>query len=169
MIQHGLIRNATEEDLQEILDIYNACIGNGIITADTVPVTVEERLPWFKAHQPDSRPLWVLEADGEIAAWISLSDFYGRPAYQPTAEVSIYVSEKWRGKGAGKHLLGKMLEACPKLGVETLLGFIFSENKASLKLFASFGFETWGHLKEVAVLDGRMHDLIITGKKIQGF
>ncbi|GER66615.1 N-acetyltransferase [Weizmannia acidilactici] len=166
MIHNSIVRNADVRDLPAILDIYNAYIGNGIITADTVPVTVEERMPWFKQHNPDARPLWVMELGGEIAAWISLSDFYGRPAYRSTAEVSIYIAEKYRGKGIGKFLMKKMVNACPKLQVETLLGFIFRENQASLKLFAHFGFEEWGSLPKVAELGGRMHDLLIVGKKV---
>lgn len=166
MVQNSLVRDATIQDLDAILNIYNAYIGNGIITADTDLVTTAERIPWFKQHRPESRPLWVLESGGEIAAWISLSNFYGRPAYQSTAEVSIYIHEKHTGKGLGKHLLQKMIEACPSLHVETLLGFIFSENLASIKLFSHFGFEQWGLLPQVAELAGSKHDLVILGKKL---
>jgi L-amino acid N-acyltransferase YncA len=48
----------------------------------------------------------------------------------------------------------------------TLLGFIFGHNEPSLQLFYRFGFEKWGHLPNVAELDGIERDLIILGKKI---
>jgi len=59
-----------------------------------------------------------------------------------------------------------VIQECPKLEVETLLGFIFGHNEPSIRLFTSFGFEKWAHLPEVAELDGIKRDLLILGKKI---
>jgi phosphinothricin acetyltransferase len=101
-----------------------------------------------------------------VIAWLSFSDFYGRPAYQRTAEVSIYLDERARGKGLGKQLLAASLAAAPALGIDTVLGFIFGHNEASLRLFRGFGFDTWGSLPRVAVLDGVERDLVILGKRL---
>ncbi len=46
-----------------------------------------------------------------MIAWLSFSDFYGRPAYPRTAEVSIYLDESARGKGLGKQLLAAALDS----------------------------------------------------------
>ena len=40
-------RMATEDDLKEIVDIYNSTIASREVTADTEPVTVEDRRQWF--------------------------------------------------------------------------------------------------------------------------
>ena len=77
-------RLATRGDLAQIVDIYNATIPSRRVTADTEPVSVESRVKWFEDHQPDVRPLWVIDAEGYIAAWLSFSSFYGRPAYSKT-------------------------------------------------------------------------------------
>src|SRR5581483_9902891 len=88
-------RDATLDDLPEIVSIYNSTIASREVTADLTPVTVDSRLPWFHAHGPSMRPLWVVESEvplgggKRIAAWLSFSDFYGRPAYARTAEISI--------------------------------------------------------------------------------
>jgi phosphinothricin acetyltransferase len=160
------LRLATLDDLPAIVAIYNSTIAGRMVTADLEPVSVESRLPWFHAHQPVRRPLWVAEQDGRIVAWISLSDFYGRPAYNGTAEVSIYLDESVRGQGMGSQLLQYVLETAPQFGVHTLLGFIFGHNVPSLKLFQRFGFASWAHLPEVAQLDGVARDLIILGRKL---
>ena len=160
------LRLATLDDLPAIVAIYNSTIAGRMVTADLEPVSVESRLPWFHAHQPPRRPLWVAEQDGRIVAWISLSDFYGRPAYNGTAEVSIYLDESVRGQGMGSQLLQYVLETAPQFGVHTLLGFIFGHNVPSLKLFQRFGFASWAHLPEVAQLDGVARDLIILGRKL---
>jgi len=86
------LRDATEADLPAIVEIYNTTIPGRMATADTEPVTVESRIPWFCMHHPRTRPLWVLEESLRVRAWLSFNSFYGRPAYQPTAEVSIYVA-----------------------------------------------------------------------------
>ncbi|MBA2875567.1 GNAT family N-acetyltransferase [Thermaerobacillus caldiproteolyticus] len=160
------IRHAKREDLKAVVDIYNSTIPSRMVTADTEPVTVESREPWFLEHTPHSRPLWVVEADGKVCAWLSFQSFYGRPAYRHTAEISIYIAEGWRGHGIGRYLLQKAIEECPRLGIKTLLGFIFGHNEPSLKLFSRFGFEKWGHLPSVAELDGIERDLLILGKRI---
>jgi L-amino acid N-acyltransferase YncA len=166
MNQNLIIRDATKEDLKEIIDIYNSTIPTRMVTADIEPVTVESRESWFFEHTPDFRPLWVAEVDGKVCAWLSFQSFYGRPAYRHTAEISIYVAEAYRGKGIGSCLLQRAIAECPKLGIKTLLGFIFGHNEPSLQLFYRFGFEKWGHLPNVAELDDIERDLIILGKKI---
>lgn len=161
-----IFRFASLEDLPIIVEIYNSTVPSRMVTADTEPVTVEERFNWFHEHNPNKRPLWVVEYEGDICGWVSLQSFYGRPAYDSTAEISIYLHEKCRGKGLGKKILAKAMEECPKFGIETLLSFIFGHNKPSLQLFYQSGFEKWAHLPEVAKLDGVKRDLLILGKKI---
>lgn len=160
-------RTARQEDLAQIVAIYNATIPSCMVTADTEPVSVNSRLPWFEEHAPDSRPLWVVEEAGRIAAWLSFSDFYGRPAYARTAELSIYVHEAFRQRGLGRYLLRQALFAAPGIQVDTLLGFIFGHNLPSLALFESFDFTRWGELPRVAVLDGVERDLLIVGRRVR--
>ncbi|WP_454192758.1 N-acetyltransferase family protein [Paenibacillus sp. Marseille-Q7038] len=157
---------AQRDDLPDIVAIYNSTIAGRMVTADLEPVTVESRIPWFEEHTPDKRPLWVMRVDGKIAGWVSLSSFYGRPAYDGTAEVSVYVGEAYRGTGAGSRLMEKIIQDCSRLQVNTLLGFVFGHNEPSLRLLQKFGFEQWGYYPEVAVLDGIKRDLAILGKKL---
>ncbi|WP_102691515.1 GNAT family N-acetyltransferase [Rummeliibacillus pycnus] len=159
-------RDAQIEDLPKIVEIYNSTIASRMVTADTEPVSIEDRLPWFNEHNPSKRPLWVVEYDGAICGWISFQSFYGRPAYDATTEISIYLSEEFRGKGLGKITLQHAIEACPQLKIEHLLAFIFAHNEPSIRLFKNFQFEEWAHLPEVAELDGVKRDLVILGKKI---
>jgi L-amino acid N-acyltransferase YncA len=161
-----IFRDASIEDLPIIVDIYNLTVPGRMVTADTEPVSINDRLDWFKEHNPSKRPLWVVEYEDEICGWVSLQSFYGRPAYDATAEISIYLHENFRGKGLGKKTLNKVIEECPKFEIDTLLGFIFAHNEPSIRLFSSFGFEKWAHLPEVAKLDGIKRDLVILGKRI---
>lgn len=160
------IRPATLAELPVIVEIYNAAIPGRQATADTAPVTVESRLEWFKSHDPATRPLWVMETKGRILGWLSLSSFYGRPAYSATVEVSLYVATAVQGLGVGRQLLQHALNVAPGLGVTTLLAFIFGHNQASIKLFEGHGFTSWGLLPRVAQLDQRECDLSILGLRL---
>src|SRR4051812_19852894 len=97
-----VVRIATEADLPVIVDIYNQSIPGGWSTADTKPVTVADRLEWFRKFAPARRPIWVAESDCRVIAWVSLSSFYaGRPAYEATAEISTYIATDYHRRGIG--------------------------------------------------------------------
>ncbi|MFZ6657977.1 GNAT family N-acetyltransferase [Undibacterium sp. TJN19] len=166
MAQQFTHRLAHFDDLPQIVAIYNSTIASREVTADTEPVSVESRHAWFNEHQPDRRPMWVCEQDGQILGWLSFSNFYGRPAYSGTAELSIYLHEDARGKGLGRYFLSQAIAFAPEIKVHTLLGFIFGHNIPSLKLFSAFDFETWANMPRVATLDGIERDLIILGKRV---
>ncbi|MFD1319119.1 GNAT family N-acetyltransferase [Loigolactobacillus zhaoyuanensis] len=159
-------QRATQTDLPFIVQVYNQTIAGRQVTADLVPVTVAQRKPWFAAHQQRRRPLWLITAAGQPAGWLSLSDFYGRAAYQATVEISLYIDEKFRGQHIGKKSLAYAEQQASGLGIKTILGFIFGQNQPSLQLFTKQGYTQWGKLPQVAELDEQLSDLVILGKQI---
>jgi len=159
-------RIATQDDLAAIVEIYNATVASRTVTADLEPVSVESRQTWFDDHRAGFRPLWVVEENGIIVGWLSFSSFYGRPAYNKTAELSVYVHEDCRGRGVGSYLLKQALMHAPALKLDTLVGFVFGHNEPSLKLFEKLGFARWGLLPAVAELDGIERDVVILGLRL---
>lgn len=160
------LRDATAADLPRIVAIYNDSIPGRLATADVDPVTVDQRRAWFERHSPQRRPLWVAENDDGIAGWLSFESFYGRPAYDATVELSVYVANDAQRRGIGDRLLRQALERAPSLGVKTALGFIFAHNAPSLALFRRYGFEEWGTYPDIAVLDGVERTLAVLGRRI---
>jgi phosphinothricin acetyltransferase len=108
----------------------------------------------------------VHEREGEVAAWLGFSSFYGRPAYDGTVEVSVYVHERHRRQGIAAAFIAEARRAAPGMGIHTMLGFIFGHNQPSLTLFGRLGFERWGTLPRVAVLDGVERDLVLLGQRL---
>lgn len=160
-------RDAVLEDMPVIVGIYNSTIAGRMVTADMNPVAVADKLKWFEEHDKKRRPLWMVADDaGNTIGWVSFQDFYGRPAYNGTAEISIYLNERVRGKGYGKEILEYCFLQCPSLNIDTLLGFIFAHNEPSVKMFLSLGFEEWGNLKNIANMDSNLYSLKILGRKI---
>jgi phosphinothricin acetyltransferase len=136
-------------------------------TADTEPVSVESRIRWFREYNPNKRPLWVVEnKNKEIIGWVSFQSFYGRPVYDATIELSIYLDVSHRSKGLGKQVLRHAIDEAPKFGVKTILGYIFGHNEPSMKLFRHFGFEVCATLPNIASLDGVERSLKFFGKRI---
>ncbi|HVB04587.1 MAG TPA: GNAT family N-acetyltransferase [Chitinophagaceae bacterium] len=160
-------RLAGMNDLPAIVEIYNSTIAGKMSTADTEPQSVQSRQEWFREHDPAKRPLWVLEGASGMIGWISLQSFYGRPAYDQTAEISIYIGEKYRGKGMGSKSLEYAISQGNTLGIRSLVGFIFAHNMASIRLFEKFGFDRWGFLPRIAILDGEEKSLLILGKRLK--
>ena len=160
------IRYAEPKDLPALVAIYNAAIPGRMATADTDPVTVESRERWFADFDPASRPLWVLDAGGEVAAWLGLRSFYGRPAYYRTVEIGIFVAPNHQRQGYAGRLLAHALEHAPGLGIATILAFLFAHNEPSVALFARHGFAGWGKLPRVAEIDGVERDLLIMGRRV---
>jgi L-amino acid N-acyltransferase YncA len=101
-----------------------------------------------------------------VAGWLSLNDFYGRPAYAGTAELGVYVAPEHQRAGVARELLAQAIDRAPSLGLTTLLAFVFGHNAPSLALFERAGFERWGTLPEVARLDERRADLVILGRRL---
>ncbi len=162
-----IYRDATLEDLTEIVRIYNSTIPLAMVTADTKPVTVESRVAWFREHIPGKRPLWVVEdPDQKMIGWVSFQSFYGRPAYVHTSEISIYLDTAWRGRGYGKKILEHVIISAPQFGIKTLLGFILQHNEPSKNLFRQAGFREWGMLPGVAIINEVERGLMIFGKRV---
>lgn len=160
-------RDAQPADLPAIVGIYNASIPGRLATADTEPVSVASREAWFREFDPANRPLWVLgKTPGAVDAWLSIRSFYGRPAYQRTAEVSVYTAPAAQRNGLARELLAHAIRRAPSLGLSTLLAFVFGHNAPSLALFGRQGFEPWGRLPRVALLDGVERDLAILGRRV---
>src|SRR6266404_5346632 len=160
------IRDALESDLPAIIGIFNATVSTRTVTAELEPTTVEARLPWFREHSPDEYPFWVAESDGRIVGWLDFKKFLPRCAYRGTAEISVYVDEKFRRRGVARRLLEEAISRAPCLGIMTFVGLIFAHNEPSLKLFERLGFKRWGLLPRIARLDDIERDLTIMGRHV---
>jgi phosphinothricin acetyltransferase len=161
------IRGATEADLPSIVDIYNQSIPAGWSTADTQPIAVADRVAWFRKFDPAKRPIWVAEVDGQVVGAAYLTSFYaGRPAYDATAEVSVYLATAYQRRGIGRRLKEFVISECARLGVTTLLSMHFDHNEATRRMNESLGFRQIGHLTEIAVVQGHKRGLVISALRI---
>ena len=161
------IRPAEAADLPTIVAIYNSTVAGRQVTADLQPVSVDERLHWFDAHQQRHRPMMVLcDEQNHVLAWATFSDYYARAAYDISAEISIYVDESQRGKRLGQTLLDFMLALAPSLGIRNVIAVIFAHNEPSVRMFEKNGFSLWGTLPNVCELDEDEVSVVLLGKRL---
>ncbi|OCG13511.1 phosphinothricin acetyltransferase [Gilliamella sp. App6-5] len=158
--------DATLEDLPFIVDVYNSTIAGRQVTADTVPVSVESRLEWFHQHNPKNRPLWLIKYQDRSCGWISLSSFYGRPAFYKTVEISLYLHQDFRGKKIGQFMVNKIEQFAKQAGIEAIFSYVFRHNLPSVNLFKKMQYQQWGLLPKIAELDNVQRDLMIWGKRL---
>jgi L-amino acid N-acyltransferase YncA len=152
----SIIRRASRDDLEGITEIYNDAVLKTVATFDTEPKTREEQEIWFAEHGP-RYPILVAERDGLILGWASLSRWSERCAYSDTAEVSLYVSEKQRGRGIGRDLLDAIIRESREKKIHTIIARIAEGNWVSINLLESTGFEHIGVMREV----GRKFDKLL--------
>jgi phosphinothricin acetyltransferase len=144
------IRKAVQADLPVLVTIYNQAVLETTATFDLEPVTVETRQAWLDDHTDSRLPLIVAE-EGVVTGYASLSTFRQKPAYNRTAEVSVYVDKHHHGKGIGKQLLARIIEMAKELDYHVIIAGITGGNEVSVKLHEQFGFVKCGEMKEVGL------------------
>ena len=157
--------NATLDDLPFIVEVYNSTIASRQVTADLQPVSVESRIAWFEQHNPQKRPLWLIKYQNQPCGWVSLSSFYGRPAYDKTVEISLYIHQDFRGKKIGQTVVREIESFAKQVGIDAILSYVFVHNVPSIKLFEKMHYQQWALLPKIAELDGVKRNLIILGKR----
>jgi phosphinothricin acetyltransferase len=106
----------------------------------------------------------VAEVDGAVVAWGSLNPYSARDAYRHVADFSIYVDRGWRGKGAGRALLARLIELAREIGYHKMVLSAFPTNEAGMALYQKLGFRTVGIYKEQGLLNGQWVDTIVMEK-----
>ena len=153
------LRDATENELSAIMEIYNdAVLTTTAIWNDTL-VDLNNRMEWFAARKQRGFPVIVAVKDGVVAGYASYGDWRAFDGYRHTREHSVYVHKDARGSGIGKLLMQAVIEHATGNDVHVLIGAIEAENTASIRLHESLGFRVVGRFSEVGTKFGRWLDL----------
>jgi L-amino acid N-acyltransferase YncA len=147
MSQKPYLRKLEPTDWQQVVEIYLAGVAGGNATFETQAPGWEQ---WDSAHFNVAR--FVAVDDLGIHGWAALSPVSTRHAYRGVAEVSVYVSTEFQGKGVGRQLLEALITESERHDIWMLQASIFSENSASLKLHTACGFREVGYRERIAKL-----------------
>lgn len=154
-----IIRDATEADLQGILEIYNDAVANTTAIWNETQVDLANRQEWFAARQARGFPVLVADVGGAVAGYASYGDWRAFEGFRNTVEHSVYVHKDHRGAGAGRALMQALIEQAGKRGIHVMVACVEAGNSASVRLHEGLGFRNVGTFSEVGTKFGRWLDL----------
>ncbi len=145
---------------EAVKQIYAEGLVTGNATFQTSVPTWHE---WNDAHVNNSR---LIAIENEVVlGWAALTPVSGRCVYAGVGEVSVYVSEKARGKGVGKKLLNALIQESEKNNFWTLQAGIFRENIASIKIHEACGFRIIGAREKIGQSNGLWRDTLLLERR----
>lgn len=152
-----------EEDLDEVLELYNYYILNSTATFSIEPLKIDEmRKIMFSGHERFCS--FVMKEEGRIVGYVLLNRYKPREAYDRTAEVTIYLRHDLLGRGLGTQALEFIEDFALKNNFKALLAVVCEENKESIKLFEKKDFFHCAHFKQVGEKFNRILDIVILEK-----
>ncbi|MCO6048837.1 GNAT family N-acetyltransferase [Mesorhizobium sp. RP14(2022)] len=164
------IRSARPDDIPAITEIYRDAVLHGTATYELEPPTAWEMMRRFEALAVSKHPYLVAEDQGRVLAYAYAGPFRPRPAYRFTVEDSIYVAPDSKGRGLGKLLLERLIEACERRGYRQILAVIGDghEKSPSVILHARLGFKPSGVIEGSGFKHGRWLDTAIMQRALNG-
>ena len=154
------ISSCTEEQLPEIMEIFNEAILYSTALYDYIPRTIEVMNNWYAEKQDGNYPIiGVFDHENSLLGFGSYGSFRVRPAYKYTAEHSVYVRKDQRGKGIGTLLLKEIVRIAASRDYHVLIGGIDASNLESIRLHEKEGFVFSGIIREAGFKFGRWLDL----------
>jgi phosphinothricin acetyltransferase len=164
-----VIRHGCLGDLQGICEIYNHYVHHSVVTFDLNPWDVEQQTPWMQKFNAEGRfQIFVAERSGTIIGYSYSDSFRTRPAYDITAETTVYLAPGEGGKGLGRKLYATLIPRLEALGLHRLIAGVTLPNPASVALHESFGFEHVGTMSEVGIKMDRHWDVGWWQKRLSG-
>ncbi|NQV84646.1 MAG: N-acetyltransferase family protein [Rhodospirillales bacterium] len=156
-----LIRDATDDDMAAVQDIYAQHVREGLASFEETPPDKAELMRRRDALLAAGYPYRVAEFKGSVQGYAYAGPFRPRPAYLYTVENSVYVSNAAHRQGIGRRLLEDLITRCSELGYRQMVAIIGdSANAASIGLHADLGFETIGVQPSVGFKFGRWVDSV---------
>jgi phosphinothricin acetyltransferase len=154
------VRDATESDLPGLLDIYNEVIATSTAVYSYTPVTLEDRLQWWKARVAKEFPVLVATDSSGVLGFATFAEFRAWPGYRHTVEHSVHVRADMRGRGVGGTLVKALFPRAESLGMHVMIAGVDAANLASIRFHERLGFEQAGRLREVGWKFDRWLDLV---------
>lgn len=142
-----MITTATSQHLQDINNIYNKAVKDGLRTAHTEPVSLEERKNWYQKHDSAQYPIFVYLENNKLKGWLSISPYReGRQALNEVVVISYYVDYEHHGQGIASALMEHALNFCKAKNFRLALAILIDGNEPSIKLLEKFHFEECGRI-----------------------
>ena len=154
-----MIRFAAAKDAAELLEIYAPYVTGTTVSFEyEVPAVEEFRR---RVEETSARyPYLVWEEDGALLGYAYAHPYAARPAYQWSAELTVYLRQGVSRRGLGSQLYGALMELLRLQGVRNVYGCVTAENTASVAFHHALGFREAGRFSQVGYKLGRWLDVL---------
>lgn len=143
-----LFKEAREEHISDLLDIYNYYVLNTTATFHSKSLTEEAMKELIFFNNPKYRT-FVIVKDEIICGYVLLTQHKSREAYDRTGEVTVYLRPESIGTGIGSLAVKYIEEFAKSKDFHVLIATICGENHQSIKVFERNGYEKCAHYKQV--------------------
>jgi L-amino acid N-acyltransferase YncA len=144
-----LLRDATPDDADAIVAIYNHFVNNTTISFEEAPVAAPDMRQRIADVMDAGLPWLVAEVDGRVAGYAYATKWRARAAYRFAVESSVYLALDSAGKGLGAALYTRLLGRLREAGAHVVIGGIALPNAASVALHEKMGYAKVAHFAEV--------------------
>lgn len=160
-----MIRFAAAKDAAELLEIYAPYVTGTTVSFEyEVPAVEEFRR---RVEETSARyPYLVWEEDGALLGYAYAHPYAARPAYQWSAELTVYLRQGVSRRGLGSRLYGALMELLRLQGVRNVYGCVTAENTASVAFHHALGFREAGRFSQVGYKLDRWLDVLWLEKAI---
>src|SRR5437879_13658326 len=128
------IRDAGAPDLPGLLAIYNDVIATSTAVYSYLPVTLEDRLQWWRTRVASGYPVLVATDQSAVLGFATFGDFRAWPGYRFTVEHSVHVRADGRGRGVGTALLTALFPRAAAVNKHVMIGGVDADNAAAIRL-----------------------------------
>ena len=153
-------RDAVEQDVPEILAIYNDVIATSTAVYRDDPASLDDRLEWFNARRGQAYPILVAADDSGVLGFASYGDFRSWPGYRFSVEHTVHIRADERGRGVGTMLMQALIRRAIEQDKHVMIGGVDADNEPSLRFHERLGFARAAHLRQVGFKFGRWLDLV---------
>ena len=157
-----VVRDAIEQDMPAIQEIYAQEVLHGLATFEEVPPSTDDMLARRASVLDLGLPYLAAELDGRVVGYSYATGYRPRPAYRHTIEDSVYVAAWMQGRGIGRALLSALIARCEMGHWRQMIAVIGdSGNAGSIALHRQQGFRLVGTFETVGFKLGRWVDTVL--------
>jgi L-amino acid N-acyltransferase YncA len=156
----------TDTDFDLVKEIYDYYILNTTATFHTDKITTAELKEYILIGHPKYKSFLIKQNDVTYG-FCYINRFKDRPAYDRTAEVTIYLKPEFTGRKIGAFVLQELENIALHNGISVLVGIIGGENDTSIRLFEKCGFEKCAHFRKVGEKFNRVLDMVAYQKILE--
>ena len=159
------IRTARAEDAADIQAIYAPFVQETSVSFETVPPSVETMAARISSNLA-RHGYFVAQSDAGILGFAYASPYRPRPAYDRTAEVSVYLAPQAQGRGLAQALYRALFAHLAARRFHTAVAIVTLPNPQSAQLHERCGFDHVGSLQDVGRKFGQWHGTAIYQRMI---